>query len=880
MLGELPAAAAAYQEAQKLAAASGDGHLEAWATNALGRVSLDRGEVAAARRAFEAAQARWRELGKPLDEAEVRSNLCQLEQTTGSLQEALSCYQEVAARFRELGDGSQEERLANNLGGLYDRLGEPDSALESYQRALELRRGRGDPIAEAQSLNNLATVHRALGEWQEALRLYGEARKLLPKGSSPGLEAALANNVGFAYASAGEPQRARAAFEEALAVRRLSGDRRGELVALNNLGFCWRGLGEPARALEQHRAALALARELEDGRQEALTRLRLAEAELDLGQAPAALEELEAALAYLGQSGNRRAEASAWHLQGRALTSVGRFEDALTSLGRALELRLAVRDRAGEAETLTALAAVEARLGQSAAARAHAEQAVARVEQMRLGFVSPELRTAFAATQQGAYETLVRLLMEGHATAPGQGLDRVAFEQADHSRARTLLDALHQEPGAPAVKTLPPELAERRQGLHRRLAAKISQSLKVSAPAADALDREIEGLLAELDGVDAAIRRLDPRFASFSNPPALRLAEIAALLEADTALLEVALGEERSYLWLVEPGHFTSAVLPPRRELEGLAREVYQQFSTLEAGAASPRPDPALKLSELLLGPLWDRLERARRLVVVPDGALQLVPFAALPVPGRQAQGRLIDQLELASLPSAGVLALSRQRLAGRPRAPRLAAVIADPLLAPRFAALPASRREAEEIAALAAPGSVWTALGTAANREAVLAAPLAQFRALHFATHAVADLSEPERSGLVLAEVAPDGRPLDGFLSLSDIYQLDLDADLVVLSGCQTAVGREVRGEGLAGLARGFLYAGAPRVLASLWRVQDRATAELMRRFYQGLWRQGLPAAAALRAAQRELARDPRYRSPASWAAFVLEGDWRAPQN
>jgi CHAT domain-containing protein len=188
---------------------------------------------------------------------------------------------------------------------------------------------------------------------------------------------------------------------------------------------------------------------------------------------------------------------------------------------------------------------------------------------------------------------------------------------------------------------------------------------------------------------------------------------------------------------------------------------------------------------------------------------------------------------------------------------------------------LSASRHEAEKIAALA-PGKVWSALDLAANREAVLSGGLRDYRVIHFATHAVADTRNPELSGLVLSLVDASGKPQEGFLGVSDIYELDLGADLVVLSGCQTALGKEVRGEGIMGLTRGFLYAGVPRVVASLWPVQDRTTAELMARFYRALWQDHLPAATALREAQRSLRHDPRYRDPYSWAGFVLQGDWR----
>jgi CHAT domain-containing protein len=340
------------------------------------------------------------------------------------------------------------------------------------------------------------------------------------------------------------------------------------------------------------------------------------------------------------------------------------------------------------------------------------------------------------------------------------------------------------------------------------------------------------------------------------------------------------------------------------REVEELARQVHADLSTVEAGGAGR--EAAARLSRLLFGPIWSRAAGARRLVIVPDGALHLVPFGALPAPDESGRP-LLETLEVDYLPSATTLAELRRRPAPPPSA-RRAAIFADPVfsaddlrfdrtsgkavtkrtpggdptrggaeeLTPTFERLPASGREAEAIAALAPPGEVWIARDFAANREAVLSPELRSFRTLHFATHAVADTRTSELSGLVLSQVDGDGKPREGFLSLAEIYDLRLAADLVVLSGCRTALGKEVRGEGLVGLTRGFLYAGVPRVVASLWPVQDRAATELMTRFYRSLWLEGQSPAAALRQAQLAVRRDPRYRDPFHWAGYVLVGDWR----
>ena len=291
---------------------------------------------------------------------------------------------------------------------------------------------------------------------------------------------------------------------------------------------------------------------------------------------------------------------------------------------------------------------------------------------------------------------------------------------------------------------------------------------------------------------------------------------------------------------------------------------------------------------------------------MVADGALHYLPFAALPLPG--GGGAVLDAHEVVYLPSVSALAASRRATAGRSRPAGRVAVVADPVFGaddPRvlrvratgagtaasgasgastdsadrnahFVRLPASRREALDLAARVPRAERKVLLGFEAERRSVIGGGLGGYGVVHFATHGVIDEEEPALSGLALSRVDPAGRPRDGFLGLREIYDMALDADLVVLSACRTALGPEVRGEGMLGLTRGFLHAGARRVVASLWKVEDRATAELMSRFYRALWEDGLPAPAALRRAQRELRAERRHRDPADWAGFVLVGDWQ----
>jgi len=288
-----------------------------------------------------------------------------------------------------------------------------------------------------------------------------------------------------------------------------------------------------------------------------------------------------------------------------------------------------------------------------------------------------------------------------------------------------------------------------------------------------------------------------------------------------------------------------------------------------------------------------------KRLLIAADGALQSIPFAVLP-------GVLQDH-EVVHLPSASVVAALRASLAGRVNPPNSLLVVADPVFSaddPRVAMagrvesgaalgadlarsvqdtglaglyrLPSTRREAETIAALVPGRGRRIALDFEATRALALGPAIGRYRVIHLATHGLMDTVHPESSGIVLSLVDRNGKPAEGFLRVSDVYKLQLNAGLVVLSACQTALGKEVRGEGMIGLTRGFMFAGVPRVVSSLWRVPDRATAELMRRFYENMFERKLPAAAALRQAQLSMRAEPRWAAPVNWAGFVLHGEWR----
>ncbi|MGH9937740.1 MAG: CHAT domain-containing protein, partial [Blastocatellia bacterium] len=433
---------------------------------------------------------------------------------------------------------------------------------------------------------------------------------------------------------------------------------------------------------------------------------------------------------------------------------------------------------------------------------------------------------------------------------------------------------------------------------------------------ATAVEKELRSLLAEYQELKGQILARSPNYAALTDPVPLKLGEIQRMLDRDTLLLEYALGEDRSFLWAVTPSSLRVYTLPSRSEIKALTQRAYQRLTKSNQREYTVSAERAMaELSRMVLGAVAAELE-GKRLVIVSDGALQYVPFGALPAPaagGRAANKRrpLIADHEVVNLPSASVLATMRRELNNRQKATRSVAVFSDPVFQPddprveraklgrektnrdeshpksilvrsagetgvmSFERLIHTRREAEDIIAQVPEGQGFKALDFAANRATVMNAALDQYRIVHFATHSLLNSRHPELSGIVLSLVDEQGRAQEGFLRAHEIYNLKLNADLVVLSACSTALGKEVRGEGLAGLTRGFMYAGAPRVVASLWNVRDEATAVLMKRFYRNLLTGKSSPAAALRQAQVSMWQEPRWRSPYYWAGFVLQGEW-----
>jgi CHAT domain-containing protein/Tfp pilus assembly protein PilF len=867
-----------------------------------------------------------REVGDRAGEAAALDKLASAYSRTGESRKAIPYFEGAVRIYTDLQDRARVSEVTGNLGTAYDNIGEYQRGLEYHEQKLALAKELEMPGAESLALNNMAYGYSGLGEYQKALDGYTASLEIARKYDNRSQTAVALNNIAWVYGSLGDHQHALKFYKEALEIFRVRSDQWSLGNTLNNIAATYSELGDYSSALKLHQEALTYRRAVSDASGEATTLDNIAKTYSKLGDGEKAQEHFERALAIRRRVGEPLPLASTLRAFGRFYLDGRDVERARPYFDEALGISRTIQDRRGEAGVLALLARLARNRADFAAAHETAALALAAFESLRRGVVSPTLRASFFTSARETQEIEIESLIRLHAQHPEKGYAGAALLASERGRARSLLEML-VEAGAEIRRGVDAGLLARERELHQLISAKAETQVRLlsrqdTQAVAAAANTEIDALTTELDQIQSRIRQTSPEYAALTQPAPLDAKEIQSkVLDTDTVLLEYALGAQRSYLWVVTPSSMQVFDLPPRAEIESAAKLVYDLLTARNRNTGNEAPAAranrvrqadqefraaATKVSAMLLAPAAATIA-GKRLLVVADGVLQYLPFAALPESG--AGGEYVPLManhEIVSAPSASVVAVLRQENAGRRPPEKAVAILADPVFTAddarirqpqktelvaspneahrsalevgveEFVRLRFSRTEAEEIARLAPPASTLKALDFDASRDTALKPELGQYRIIHFATHSLLNNEHPELSGVVLSLVDRAGRPQNGFLRLFDIYNLRLASDLVVLSACQTALGGEIKGEGLIGLTRGFLYAGAPRVVATLWEIDDRTTAEVMKRFYDGVLRRGERPAAALRAAQTAIWKSRGWDMPYYWAAFTLQGDWR----
>ncbi len=813
---------------------------------------------------------------------------------SGNMQAALDSYDQALSLYRTLHDRAGEGRTLSNIAFVYKDLGQYDLALDYYQQALISLREAGDRFNEGTAVNNLALVYREVGQYERSINYLEQALAIRQEAGDQLGQGVTLSNLGITYSDLGQYEQALSYLQQALAIRREVGDRDGEAATLNGIGLTYWHLKQYRQALDFYQQALTIYEEVAHKLGQGSVLNNIGEVYYDLGDYEQAsnnyqqaldifqsngakagegtvlnnlgetyhkLNQLERALQHLQQSltvlqeiGQRVTEGIALNNIGEVYASQGQYTKALELYGKALAIREEVGDRTGKVKTLHNIGLASEQSGDKAEAITAYQQAIEVIESIESDIKIDELKASFASGQVETYERLIDLLW-----TEGRWTD--AFMYVERARARAFLDQLAGgvidfRAGADAT------LLDQEQKLKVEIASLRTQLLNLrNHPQSEADRNTIAAVEDDLTHREADYTQLlteikiqSPEVASLVSGDVASLANVQALLDDKTTLVEYFLTKDRVLIFIVTHESFDTASVDVSRDDLAKTITTFRDFASLN----DSHPASLNQLYVWLIAPLKDKL-KTPVIGIIPHGVLHYLPFAAL----TDGQRYLGDEYSIYTLPSASVLRFIQEK-----RKPTQITILAlgnpttnEPGLAPLTFAQ-------QEVKTITDMFNTQPLIGDSAT-ESALRSKARNAGIIHLAAHGQYNPDNPLFSEIFLT---PDKQE-DGHLEVNEIYSLDLTktTDLVVLSACQTDVGAVSAGDEVVGMTRAFLYAGTPTVIASLWNVDDKATTVLMERFYSHL-RDGMGKAQALQQAQREVR--AQYPHPYYWAAFVLTGD------
>ncbi len=918
-----------------------------WLFKLRGNASFRLGNYDEALAAYQQSLETAQKSGERTIEADAENGMALVYQFTGDYQKAIAAFNHLAELYRSLGDKDGHGIVLANLGDTYQLMGEYDRAMSFYEQALPLLRESHDRRNEAATIDAMAATKGNQGLYDESFKLNQMALQIYRETGDRGGESNVLGNIGENHLERGNYWEGLKYLTEALAISTALKEKYKQQIQLGAIGNAYYFLGDYDRAAEALRRSQHLAHEIGDVSSEAIRIGDLGAVQRAWGKNDSAMQSFQQALAICDTLDDKRGQATYSADIGVMHTLAKNYKQAFPYFDRALKLNQEIGNKLGEGETTNylgelylqtrdyarakqahqtaltignslhaakviwearyGLAQVAAHEGKFAEAKTWYEQAITGIEATRARLPLAEHKAYFLAGRDQIYKSLIHLLGQKYRQQPQAGFAAEAFLYTEKAKARALLDLL-AEANVQLRSKLPARFQQRQEAYEQKVAA-----LQTRLQDAALAENTRQALHAELDEAEKAqqdliveIRRSNPAYAQLNYPEAVTLSAVRRNNLAEGELmLAYALGEEGSYLWAITKQQNSFAPLPPAAEITP-AVEGYVALLKDSKNIGISHRERGQQLFDLVMKPAASLVQKARKIIVIADGALQNLPFEALMLPEPKGESKyLIQQAEIVYAPSATVLALLQANVrAPVPRAKAALLAFADPVFGKEGAnAAPLSKRgNADSLAEDFSLRGWYAERGKALQRlpyTAMEADSIAQFfpanlktiyrrqeateenfkrenlpryAFVHFATHGLLDQQHPSRSSLVLTL---DSDPAeDGFVQISEIFNLRLAADLVVLSACESAGGKRLPGEGLLGMTRAFMYAGAPAVLGSLWSVNDRATAKLMARFYRYL-HAGKNIGAALQQAKIDMIQDqvPSHRHPYYWAAFILMG-------
>jgi CHAT domain-containing protein len=860
---------------------------------------------------LESARTLLHSLNVPAGEAAVLTLTGFAYNQLGQNQKAIEKYEQSLPLYRAAGETKGEATSLFHLGLLHGTLGDWQQALDNLGQAAPLFHAAGERNGEAIALSTMATLHIYLGKPEESLSYFNKALEIYRATDSREGEVSVLTAIGPLYSETGQPQKARESLEQALSVCRAARFRRGEALALLALGLFHGYQHDRQKALESFGQALPLFRAEHDRLGEGAALGGLCLIHLTSSDYTEGFDYCHQAQVLLHAIGDRQNEAFILKHVAIGERNRGNLAASQTAIESAIAIIESLR---------TKVINPELRLSYFEDSQDYYEFYIDLLMRLHKQYPNESYAgKALETSERARARSLLETLTEANADIR-QGIDAALLQReremqrrlnASAQRQMQLLSGSYSEAQASAIAEEIQTLIKNLQQVETEIRQTSPHYAALLQPRALTL-KEIQTQVLDPDTLLLEYSLGEERsYVWMVTSSSITSHELPKRAEIETAA--------RRFYDLLNARNTR------------VKRETNEQRAVRVAQSDAEIPVAAASLSQMVLAPVARELGN-KRLVIVADDVLHFIPFGALPVVSggasstnrqRRATRPLIEDHEIVNLPSASTLAVIRGEVAGRNRAPKSVVALADPvfmkndervkkdkdalkkvpkpdneaaareesidrqlvkatedtgvasegLYVPR---LPGTRQEAEQIVAMVPTIERRLALDFAASRDTATSAELSQYRYVHFSTHGLLNSVHPELSGLVFSLVNERGETQDGFLRAHEIFNLKLSPEVVVLSACQTGMGKNIRGEGLVSLTRGFMYAGAPRVIVSLWGVSDWGTTELMVRFYHGMLKEGMRPAAALRAAQVSLMNDKRWASPYYWAPFILQGEWR----
>jgi CHAT domain-containing protein/tetratricopeptide (TPR) repeat protein len=855
-LGDKQKALHYYTEALLIFRAAGNRWDEAAILNNIGKIYADLGDKVRAIDYYDHALAVSRAAHNRSVEATTLGNIGMVHADSGDKRKAIDYFTQALSISQAIGDRSIEAGTLHNIGGVYADLGDKWKALDYYHQALPIRRALGDRSGEATTLNNIGRVHEDLGEKQKALDYFNETLLIGRTTGARAVEATALNNIGSVYDSLGDKQKALDYMVQSVEARRAAGDSPGVAVALNNIGRVHDSLGNKQKAIDYYNQALPIARAAGNRSIEATTLNNIGVVYDSLGEMQKALEFYNHALPILRATGNRSVEAITLNNIGRLHDGSGRKQTALDYFNQALPISRSIGNRSVEAITLNNVGGVyydfgdaskaldcynqalsiykdigaqlETALtfrdigyvypssGEKEKALGYYQQAIANLENTRSQATIEDLKISLSDQSASSYQQAVSLLMQ-------LGGPTEAFELTERARARTFLDQIgnvrpRQLRTANARLVLNEQaLAFEINSLARRLRQEYSKSISyISTEVTSSLEIQLGARQREYEELLLKIKLTNPEYTSLRSVDTSTLSEVRRTLNENTTLICYFVASERILAFIIARRSFRAIEIPVKRTELTNSINWFRGFASLR----DSHPESLRQLYDWLIAPVKKHI-KTPVVGVIPHSVLHYLPFAAL-TDGRRYFG---DQHTIFYLPSASVLPFIQKK--SKPVGNQMLAL--SQRQAEGLPLLKYADEEAEAVADMFSTKALTT--GNASKSEFLKQA--GNYSILHIAAHAELNTANPIFSRIMLGR----GQDDTGALEVRDIYNLDLSkASLVVLSACDTQLGKLSKGDDIVGLNRAFIYAGTPSVMASLWRVDDESTSYVMKAFYTHL--------------------------------------------